>query len=43
LFLLKQEFIKESLQKQIENNSSFFITLDTWTAINQDFYLKVTL
>jgi hypothetical protein len=43
LYLLKQNIIKEELREVITSNSSFSLTLDAWTAINQDAYLGITM
>jgi hypothetical protein len=43
LFLIKQLQIKSELQEQIKTNGSFSLTLDAWTAINQDAYLGITM
>ena len=43
LYLLKQNIIKEELREGITSNSSFSLTLDAWTAINQDAYLGITM
>ena len=38
----KASIIKE-LEDNIKSNSTFSLTLDTWTAINQDAYLGITI
>ncbi|KAH6714619.1 hypothetical protein BKA61DRAFT_575348 [Leptodontidium sp. MPI-SDFR-AT-0119] len=43
LYLLKQNIIKEELREVITSNSGFSLTLDAWTAINQDAYLGITM
>jgi hypothetical protein len=35
--------IKEELKDNIKSQGSFSITLDAWTAINQDAFLGITL
>ena len=35
--------IKEELQENIKTQGAFSITLDAWTAINQDAFLGITL
>jgi hypothetical protein len=35
--------MKDEIENQIISNGSFSITLDTWTALNQDAYLGITL
>jgi hypothetical protein len=35
--------IKEELKAQIQRQGSFSLTLDAWTAINQDAYLGITM
>jgi hypothetical protein len=42
-YLEKKEFIKEELNNNIKTNRSFSITLDAWTAINQDAFLGITM
>ena len=39
----KQALIKEELSEQIKTNGSFSLTLDGWTAINQDAYFAITM
>jgi hypothetical protein len=43
IYLEKKSLIKEELQDNIKSNSSFSLTLDAWTAINQDAYLGITM
>jgi hypothetical protein len=41
--LAKQLKIKEELKELIKTNGSFSLTLDAWTAINQDAYFGITM
>ena len=43
LFNKQKDIIKSDLKQQVESNGSFSLTLDAWTAINQDSYLGITL
>ena len=40
---IRKDLIKEELLENISSKGSFSITLDAWTAINQDAYLGVTM
>jgi hypothetical protein len=39
----RKAFIKDELDENIKTNGSFSLTLDAWTAINQDAYLGITM
>ena len=39
----KKEAIRQELKENIKSNSSFSLTLDAWTALNQDAYLGITM
>jgi hypothetical protein len=39
----KQNAIKLELKENVTTNSSFSLTLDAWTAINQDAYLDIIM
>lgn len=43
LFLSKEKIIKEEIEEQKLTNGGFSLTLDAWTAINQDAYLGITM
>lgn len=43
IYIENQSSIKEELRDNIKSNSNFSLTLDTWTAINQDPYLGITM
>ncbi|CZR70301.1 uncharacterized protein PAC_20205 [Phialocephala subalpina] len=43
LFLSKEKIIKEEIEEQKLTNGGFSLTLDAWTAINQDAYLGITI
>ena len=43
IYLFKKSNIKKELKEQIESHGSFSLTLDAWTAINQDAYLGIIM
>jgi hypothetical protein len=43
LYLIKRIHIINELKEHIDNKGSFSLTLDAWTAINQDAYLGITM
>ena len=43
IYIEKKGLIKSELKENIATNGSFSLTLDAWTAINQDAYLGITL
>jgi len=43
IYLEKKALIKSELEENIATEGSFSLTLDAWTAINQDAYLGITM
>jgi hypothetical protein len=42
-YIIRQDLIKAELNNNIKSNGAFLLTLDAWTAINQDAYLGITM
>jgi hypothetical protein len=43
LYLIKKIQIQDELKDQVNTKGGFSLTLDAWTAINQDAYLGITM
>jgi hypothetical protein len=42
-YKIRQDLIKVELNNNIKSNSAFSLTLNAWTAINQDSYLGIII
>jgi len=42
-YIIRQDLIKAELNNNIKSNSAFSLTLNAWTAINQDAYLGIII